>query len=425
MKKLIVLLLLPAMALSLCACGEAEVSEEQVAEVVEAVEEALPAVEELVAQAQELFYSGDYSQLFSELSSLEDSGTELVEELLGICHYYGYGTEIDADKAVEILEESGSLMAKYIRAEAARTGNGGVQNPDKAQELYKEFVELAKDMGADEELAGSVYAALCDCYARGMGVVADIEKARDAAAKAIADGSLSEFDKAELAEFLKGIAQDAKDNIEAQLGEMGMSLEDVQLKLEELKALLESSDPGTDVSAHQEAIEKYEQLLKTLKQAEAELEQSSRLYTEAKGGIMALAEKGNVIALKLMGDYYFGALGGEEQDYEKAMDYYMQAADYDYAPAQAQIALMYQDGCGVEVDYAMAMEWNNRAAQQGDPQGQAQIGYLYHMGLGVTQNLDEAGRWYSRAADQGDTWAAAKLAETEITNPQLAFEFHA
>ena len=425
MKKLIALLLLSAMALSLCACGEAEVTEEQVAEVVEAVEEALPAVEEMTVQAQELFYGGYYSQLFSALSMLEGSGAELVDELLGICHYYGYGTEIDGDKAVEILEESGSLLAKYIRAEAARTGSGGVQNPDKAQELYKEFVELAEDMGADEELAGSVYAALSDCYARGMGVELDIEKARDAAAKALADGSLSEFDKAALADFFNGLAKDARDSIEAQLGEMGMSLEDMQQKLEELKLIVKNSGPYTDVTGHQETIAKYEQLLKTLKQADAELEQSNQLYSEAKAGIMALAEKGNVIALKLMGDYYFGALGGEEQDYEKAMDYYMQAADYDYAPAQAQIALMYQDGCGVEVDYAMAMEWNNRAAQQGNPQGQAQIGYLYHMGLGVTQNLDEAGRWYARAADQGDTWAAAKLAETEITNPQLAFEFHA
>ena len=153
--------------------------------------------------------------------------------------------------------------------------------------------------------------------------------------------------------------------------------------------------------------------------------QAHELYAQAKEGISALADDWNLMAIKYMGDYYFGALGNEALDYGKAMDYYMQAADFDYAPAQAQIGLMYQDGLGVDVSYEMAMEWNNRAAMQGNAQGQAQIGYLYHMGLGVTQNLNEAGRWYARAADQGDTWAAAKLAETEITNPQLAFEFHA
>lgn len=404
MKKLIALLLLSAMALSLCACGEAEVTEEQVAEVVEAVEEALPAVEELVAQAQELFYSGDYSQLFSALGSLEDSGAELVEELLGICHYYGYGTEIDADKAVEILEESSGLIAKYIRAEAARTGNGGVQNPDKAQELYAQFVSAAEEAA---ELSGSVYAALSACYANGLGTELDPDEAMYCADKAIAAGGLAVFEKAELAAYILQQAEDAIDRIEAELNESGYGIADLN---DESKTVY-MTDPDSFKAR--------------LAQIDSEKAKAAQLCTEAMDGIKALAEKGNVIALKLMGDYYFGALGGEAQDYEKAMEYYMQAADYDYAPAQAQIALMYQDGCGVEVDYAMAMEWNNRAAQQGNPQGQAQIGYLYHMGLGVTQNLDEAGRWYSRAADQGDTWAAAKLAETEITNPQLAFEFHA
>lgn len=428
MKKLISLLLLAAMVLSLCACGEVEVTQEQVEDLAEAVEEAMPAIEELVQQAAELYHSGDYSQLQDALEGLEAEGTELVTELMGLCHYYGYGTEIDTEKAVEMLEalaEKGSAAAKHILAEASFSGDGAVQDPEKAQQLYAEFIELAESLGADEELAGSVYAALSDCYARGMGTELDLDKARAAAEKAIASGSLSEFDKAELADFLSGIAKDAKAAVEAELDEMGLNLGDLELKLAELKEIVENSGPYTDVTGHQDTIKKLEEVLDKLEQADAELSQSSQLYSEAKAGIMALAESGNVIALKLMGDYYYGALGGEAQDYEKALEYYMQAAELDYAPAQAQIALMYQEGHGVEVNYEMAMEWNNRAAQQGNAQGQAQIGYLYHMGLGVTQNLDEAGRWYSRAADQGDTWAAAKLAQTEITNPQLAFEFHA
>ena len=405
MKKLISLLLVLAMALSLGACGEAEVTQEQVEEVIEAVEEAMPAVEELVAQAQELYNSGDYSQLFSALGELKDSGADLVNEMLGICHYYGYGTEIDADKAIELLENArDSLIAMYIKAEAAMTGNGAVQNPQLADELYGEFVNLAESM---EDIGGSVYAALAQCYAKGMGTELDMEKAMDAAVKAIESGDLSVFEQTQLGQLLRDRAQDMMDAIEAELGESGYSIADL------------SDETKTQYMQDAQAF------IDRVKAAEAELEKSNQLYADAKAGVMELAEAGNIIALKLMGDYYFGALGGEAQDYEKAMDYYMQAADFDFAPAQAQIALMYQEGYGVDVDYAMAMEWNNRAAQQGNAQGQAQIGYLYHMGLGVTQNLDEAGRWYSRAADQGDTWAAAKLQQTEITNPQLAFEFHA
>ena len=408
MKKLISLLLLLAMVFSLCACGEdGQISEEEVAEV---VEEVMPTVEELAAKAAELYYSGNYSEVFSALADLEDSGVDFVTELLGICHYYGYGTDIDTEKAVEILNtvaDKGSAAAKLIIAEATRSGDGARQDPELAEKLYAEFVELAESLGADEELAGSVYAALADCYAHGFGTELDMDKALAAAEKAIASADLSVFDKAELGELIRSHAQDTLDNIEAELNESGYGIIDL-------------SDP-----AKTQYMTEPQKFIDRVKAAEAELEKGNELYRQAKEGVMMLAESGNVIALKLMGDYYFGALGGEAQDYEKAMDYYMQAADFDYAPAQAQIALMYQEGYGVEVSYEQAMEWNNRAAQQGNAQGQAQIGYLYHMGLGVTQNLDEAGRWYSRAADQGDTWAAAKLAQTEITNPQLAFEFHA
>ena len=132
-----------------------------------------------------------------------------------------------------------------------------------------------------------------------------------------------------------------------------------------------------------------------------------------------------VKAVKLLGDYYMKGTGGIEQDYAKAMELFMQAADEDFADAQAQIAYMYQEGLGVEVSYEKAMEWNNRASQQNNAQAQAQIGYMYHMGMGVTQNLDEAGRWYSRAVDQGDPWATVKLAQTELTNSQAYFEAHA
>ena len=137
------------------------------------------------------------------------------------------------------------------------------------------------------------------------------------------------------------------------------------------------------------------------------------------------ADAGNLAAVKLLGDLYLDGKGGLPQDYAKAMETYMIAADEDYADAQAQIGYMYQNALGVPADYAKAMEWNNRAAQQGNAQGQAQIGYLYQNGLGVTQNLDEAGRWYTRAKEGGSDWAAAMLEQTEATNPHASFEAHA
>lgn len=426
MKKFISLMLVFVLAFSLCACSEeAPITEEQIEQ---AAEELVPALEELAAQAEQMYYSGDYDEVFSALSELKDSGLDMVNELLGLCHYYGIGTEIDSDAAMALLEEAaakGSAAAKYLFAKATMIGDGTVQDPELAEKLYAEFVEAAKDFDINELQAGSVFAALSDCYAKGMGTDMDIEKAKDAAWKAIEAGDLSVFELSELADFLRSTATDARDNVEYQLGDMGISLEDLKLRLEEYRTTLAEAAEDMDTTELEEAIKSYELIFDKLELADKEFEQSSKLYAQAKAGIIELAETGNAKALKLLGDYYFGALGGETQDYAKALEYYTMAADQNNADAQAQLGLMYQDGLGVEVNYEQAMEWNNRAAQQGNAQGQAQIGYLYHMGLGVTQNLDEAGRWYSRAADQGDTWAAAKLAETEITNPQLAFEFHA
>ena len=152
---------------------------------------------------------------------------------------------------------------------------------------------------------------------------------------------------------------------------------------------------------------------------------AEELYKRALPGIQKLSDAGNLAATKLLGDLYLDGKGGLTQDYAKALETYMIAADEDYAPAQAQVGYIYQNALGVPADYAKAMEWNNRAAMQGNPEGQAQIGYLYQNGLGVTQNLDEAGRWYTRAKEGGSDWAAAMLEQTEATNPHASFEAHA
>ena len=112
------------MVLSLCACGTKEVTEEQVEELVEAAEEAAPAIGDAINEAMGLFTAGDYAAAFEALSALSDS--EAVQELIGMCHYYGYGTEIDAEAAVEMLEDIASPAAQLIVAEAANTGNGAV-----------------------------------------------------------------------------------------------------------------------------------------------------------------------------------------------------------------------------------------------------------------------------------------------------------
>ena len=57
---------------------------------------------------------------------------------------------------------------------------------------------------------------------------------------------------------------------------------------------------------------------------------------------------------------------GVEQDYEKAFDWYMKAAEQENRDAQYSVAVMYESGEGVERDLYKALYLYNVAADQGD-----------------------------------------------------------
>jgi len=88
--------------------------------------------------------------------------------------------------------------------------------------------------------------------------------------------------------------------------------------------------------------------------------------------IQIKAEKGEAEAQAILGSYYFGTVGFE-QDHEK-------------------------------VRY-----WSELAAKQGNAMGQAQLGTVYSIGLGVEVNNEKALYWYKLAAEQGHIDAISNL----------------
>ena len=399
MKRSLSIILLLAMLLCLAACGETAPAATAAPEATQTPDDS---PEAMAAEAERLFYDdADYAAAFEKLSVAEISGFAEVQELLGTYYYLGLGTDVDYDEAVPLLTraaDQGSVPAMYMLAAANYAGNGARKDTDKAGELYRKFVSAAESAGIEEtDQYGRVLAYLADCYGFGRGVTKNADKANDYAEKAVAAGKLCALDQVRLVEgYVAGVFGKAEPTPDP--------------------------EPTGDPYAAPDSAVNTEEPAAEVKTVPAEAE---ALYSSALSGIRALADCGNVKAVKILGDYSFYGLGGVGQDYLKALEYYTEAGEQGDADAQAQVGYIYQNACGVEADYEKAMEWNNRAAQQGNAQGQAQIGWLYHHGLGVTQNLDEAGRWYTRAADQGNTWAEERLAETEITNPQSSFEAHA
>ena len=367
MKRIITLLLALTLALALCA--------------------APASAEGTAADAVARYNSGDYAGAFQAASALSDSTDPVVALILGKAYYLGLGTNENHSRAMTYLEtaaKGGYPSAAYLLAEAADLGYGLSMNKDEAARRYIKFVAVADETDPAAFDYGSVMCALSECFAAGRGVEKNHELALDAANKAAAAPNLTPFEIMSLADFYNAPAPNHVSNAADATGAYAV---ETARKVDAAKA--------------------------------------DELYRRAREGLQKLSDTGNLAATKLLGDLYLDGKAGLTQDYAKALDFYMIAAEEDYAPAQAQVGYIYQNALGVAVDYAKAMEWNNRAAQQGNAQGQAQIGYLYQNGLGVTQNLDEAGRWYTRAKEGGSEWAAAMLEQTEATNPHASFEAHA
>lgn len=88
----------------------------------------------------------------------------------------------------------------------------------------------------------------------------------------------------------------------------------------------------------------------------------------------------------------------------EAADYYLVAATQGYAPAQANLGLMYRQGeGGLTRDLREAARLFRLSAAQGDVAGQVALGLAHVSGAGgVPRNEREAARLFRAAADQGE-----------------------
>ena len=147
--------------------------------------------------------------------------------------------------------------------------------------------------------------------------------------------------------------------------------------------------------------------------------------------IRKYADKGNGMALYLMGDYYNYGYNAVICGRDKGIGYYRKALQAGYAPAayesdeqrkndllnqwaeknralaqkgdcvaQNSLGRMYEKGHGVERSYEKAVEWYRKAADQGNAAAQNNLGYMYHYGYGVEKSDEKAVEWYRKAADQ-------------------------
>ncbi len=147
-------------------------------------------------------------------------------------------------------------------------------------------------------------------------------------------------------------------------------------------------------------------------------EQMFKKYLEA-------AERGDVAAMKSVGDCYFCGEGVEE-DPKKAFEWYGKAAEQGDAKAQYALGLCYFRGEHGEPDWTKAVDWWRKSAKQGELQAQVALAYLFSASINPHLDpvlafclrrdfpelkMDEAeiAYWWRQAAEQGDAEAQWRL----------------
>ena len=128
---------------------------------------------------------------------------------------------------------------------------------------------------------------------------------------------------------------------------------------------------------------------------------------------MAVPECGDAEAVFSLARKY--AKGeGVQQDYKKAFELAMKAAEQGHVEAQAIVSQCYRKGTGVERDYSKSFIWLKKAAMQGDAISQYNLaGMLYKRMIGEdVLSREEALMWLKEAAENG--FADAQLALGEL-----------
>lgn len=102
---------------------------------------------------------------------------------------------------------------------------------------------------------------------------------------------------------------------------------------------------------------------------------------------------------------------GREQDFVKAMEYFVAAAEQANAQSFFEIGFLYDYGLGHTRNFEEALDWYEMAVESGDERAFSYIGFLYRHGQGVKQDDELAAEWFEKGVAVGDPISMTFLAE--------------
>lgn len=101
---------------------------------------------------------------------------------------------------------------------------------------------------------------------------------------------------------------------------------------------------------------------------------------------------------------------GVPKNGQKAFELYELSANQNYSDAQFELALMYSEGKLIKQDLKKAYQLTHKAAKKGLASAQFNLAVMLANGTGVNQDDFKASRWYQNAANQNHALAQYNLA---------------
>lgn len=110
-----------------------------------------------------------------------------------------------------------------------------------------------------------------------------------------------------------------------------------------------------------------------------------------------------------MGAIYVSGHAQIQQNLDRAILWFKEAASNGVANAKYNLGVLYHQGMGVREDLGEAMRLYDQAAGMNHPEAQYNLGIANIEGIGVAYNPQKAARYFENAAHQGVTEAAYNL----------------
>uniref|UniRef100_A0A667H3Z1 SEL1L2 adaptor subunit of SYVN1 ubiquitin ligase n=2 Tax=Lynx canadensis TaxID=61383 RepID=A0A667H3Z1_LYNCA len=138
-------------------------------------------------------------------------------------------------------------------------------------------------------------------------------------------------------------------------------------------------------------------------------------YYKALYYFLKAAKAGSANAMAFIGKMYLEGNAAAPQNNATAFKYFSMAASKGNAIGLHGLGLLYFYGKGVPVNYAEALKYFQKAAEKGWPNAQFQLGFMYYSGSGVWKDYKLAFKYFYLAHQSGQPLAIYYLAEMYAT----------